>query len=44
MLTFARGFERLAEERPLIAGTLAALVMVVAFGIAGGIECGHIWG
>lgn len=37
-----QALERLAESHPTIAGAVAALLMVVAFGIVGGIERGHI--
>lgn len=35
-------FERLAESHPNVAGTIAALLMLAAFGLVGGIERGSI--
>lgn len=38
----AERFERMAEGHPNVAGFFAALLMVAAFGIVGGIERGSI--
>lgn len=37
-----QAFERFAWEHPNIAGAIAALLMVSAFGLVGGIERGSI--
>lgn len=38
----AERFERLAESHQVVAGIVAALLMVAVFGIVGGIERGSI--
>lgn len=38
----AEGFERLADEHPWLAGTLAMAVVVLVFGWAGGVESGSM--
>lgn len=37
-----QAFERFAWEHPSVAGTIAALVMLVMFGFVGGVERGSI--